>query len=329
MKRRSFIHSATLGLVGASMVAPHTAFDIAPQPWSCTRRQQGKSIKVLLDEVVKPFKIMQVSDSHISCDSDADQSYEKYSARMAHAFAKQRHCKTGEMVSPIEAFAALMDLAVEERVDLIALTGDIVNYPSATAVEKVTALVKKTNIPHLYTAGNHDWHYEGMSGSMEDLRKHWIAERLMPLYSSNQTRCSSTVCNGINIVTLDNSIYQIGADQLQFYKQQIEKGLPMLLMVHIPLYMPSMNIITTGNPTWGWDTDQNYALERRVRWPKSGNTSVTNDFLKIVYNTPKLVGIFAGHHHEDYTVNTGNNIQFVAGPAFNGEYRMIELAPKY
>ncbi len=77
----------------------------------------------------KPVSILQIADTHISCDNDSDREYEQYSARMNKAFIQTKHYKTGQPTTTIECFKELMQLAILEKVDMIALVGDIVNYP--------------------------------------------------------------------------------------------------------------------------------------------------------------------------------------------------------
>src|SRR5690606_16344252 len=92
--------------------------------------------------------------------------------------------RTGEEGTTTEYFKQLLHYAKEEKVDLIALSGDIFNYPSQVAVAFVKEQLDQTGLPYMYTAGNHDWHYEGMEGSADELRDYWCKKSLAPLYSS-------------------------------------------------------------------------------------------------------------------------------------------------
>ena len=59
--------------------------------------------------------------------------------------------------------------AKKEEADLIALVGDIFSFPSELAIEWVISKLKEIDIPYVYVSGNHDWHYEGMKGSLDSL----------------------------------------------------------------------------------------------------------------------------------------------------------------
>ena len=293
--------------------------------WQCAYNSDSLETIIAIEGLTNPLTILQISDSHISCDNESDREYEIYSARMNQAYPLVDHYKTCEKVTPMQCFSDLMELAKKENVDLIALTGDILNYPSATAVERVCNLLDDTNIPHIYVSGNHDWHYEGMPGTADQLRLKWATERLKPLYSGG-IFFSSRILNGINMVVIDNSTYQINEEQLEFYKQQQARPEPIMLFAHIPIFMPTLGICC-GHPDWGSDTDTGYQVERRERWSENGNKASTTEFVNQVMNTRKLIGIFTGHWHQSRAIKYQDKIQFIAGAALNGQYRMIRLVP--
>lgn len=125
---------------------------------------------------------------------------------------------------------------------------------------------------------------------------------------------------------MDNSTYQINEEQLEFYKKQKSLGYPIALFVHIPLYMPSMNICC-GHPKWGAEVDRNYKIERRERWPSSGNNASTVEFVKQVMDTEKLAGIFTGHWHSSRTIAYKDKYQHIAGSALNGQFKRLRFLP--
>ncbi|MFA7493371.1 MAG: hypothetical protein WCZ43_07650, partial [Proteiniphilum sp.] len=110
-----------------------------------------------------------------------------------------------------------------------------------------------------------------------------------------------------------------------FYKQQQARPEPIMLFVHIPIFMPTLEITSCGHPDWGADVDNNYEIERRERWPKKGNNASTFEFINQIMKTDRLVGIFAGHWHQSRIIGYQNKFQFVAGAALNGQYRMIRF----
>lgn len=327
MKRRKFLSAVALGTAGSLALPPAGA----SEGRSRTRLRavhSGNELKtsILIEGLAAPVKVLQVTDTHISCDDASDRAYDAYSTRMRQAFVSLKHHETGRPTTPVECLKELMRFGVEQKVDLLALTGDIVNYPSATAVEFVRQSVAAAGIPHVYTAGNHDWHYEGMEGTAEQLRREWREKRLKPLYEQTNLSFSSVVLKGLNFVTLDNSTYQVDEEQLAFFERQVARNLPLVLLVHIPLYVAPMRTCC-GHPDWGAGTDKNFTIERRQRWPEKGNQPSTMEFVRRVRTAPSLAAVLTGHWHSHFMSLEDNLVQYVTPAGFNGRHRLIEFLP--
>lgn len=323
MERREFLKSGAL-LGGVSLlhnpVKSNSAdFDVVAVNSTVMDTQ------IIHPSFSSPLKVMQISDLHFSQDSEADLPYQAYSSRMNQAYQTVKHYKTGENTTTRKLLDELVAIARKESPDLIALTGDIFNYPSQTAVDIVKKAMDSLDIPYLYCAGNHDWHYEGMEGSAAYLRDEWINKSLKPLYQGRDPYCSSILVNGFNVVIMDNSTYQITKRQLDFFKREKRKSAPMLLFVHIPLYMPSLGIASCGHPDWGAAVDHGFEIERREPWSASGNNTETIQFINEVMRTEQLIGIFAGHWHEHRNICYKGIHQHIAFPGFRGQYRMIRV----
>ena len=282
-----------------------------------------------MEGLEKPFKVLHVADSHISCDDERDLKYKKYSARMNEAYKTTTHFQTGEKTDPVSTFHDSMLLAQKERVALIALTGDIVNYPSESSIEYVSNELRNTGIQTIYTAGNHDWHYEGLDGSIEKLREEWRNRRLKCLYSGLPSY-SSTDVGGVRFVAIDNSTYQVDEEQLDFYRKQTAQGLPIVLLMHIPISLPTLRdsiIHKWGDPILCGDPD--WSLARRKKWWQTeGNTKATLEFIKQVAATPNLVAALCGHTHSFNTDSVNPTAaQYIHGGGFCGADRVVEFRP--
>ncbi len=129
-------------------------------------------------------------------------------------------------------------------------------------------------------------------------------------------------------LAIDNSTYQINDDQLAFFTEQVESGVPLVLLVHIPMYAPGKKIgFGCGNPNWGAATDRNFELERRPKWPESGHTQTTLDFHKKVFSAPNLLGVFTGHIHRNSIEMIKGKPQIVADDNASGGYLDINFLP--
>lgn len=326
MNRRKFLSTSVIAS-GAVVSLPGLTSAEAkkPEPIDFITQLTPFETVISIKGLTKEVNIMQISDAHISTDGPADVKYEIHSKRMREAYKKRKHFSTGELVTPSVVLDEILAKAVAEKIDLLSLSGDIINYPSQTAVNFISEKVEATGIPYIYTAGNHDWHYEGMEGSSEYLRSYWIEERLKPLYKGTNPYFSVYETPDVNVVTIDNSIYQIKEEQLKFFREQDSLGKPMLLFVHIPLYMPTLPLVSTGHPDWGAAADKLYKTERREPWAAEGNTKTTLNFIKTVMKSRCVLGVFAGHWHGDVIYKHGNISQYVCPPGYSGAYRIIKL----
>lgn len=324
MKRRHFIQTsvaATAGLTATTSAEAGTNEQIKSK-FSLDKNK----VKIYSPKFTDPVKVLFVSDTHLWMDDERGAPFSQYSGRMAKAYNQTRHFQTGEPTNPNESFEKMIQQAKDTKVDLLALPGDLFSFPSEAAIDWVSQQLGSLEIPYLYAAGNHDWHYEGMEGSLNDLRKQWSESRLKPLYQGGNPLMAAQEIKGINFVILDNSTYEIQPEQFDFFRKQVKNGKPMVLFVHIPLYAPGRSMgFGCGNPNWGWDADRSFELERRPRWPKTGHTSTTMNFHKEAFAAPNLLGIFAGHTHKQSLDVINGTPQFVTDANAMGAFMEIEF----
>ncbi|WDQ15787.1 metallophosphoesterase family protein [Rhodopirellula sp. P2] len=339
MKRRSFLQSAVaasaVGAVGHSSNA-----NAAPpaEGKSGFRTELNDAFAIddnavifRTDAVTRPVNVMVVADTHLFTDDDRGEPYREFSGRMAKAYNRTTHFKTRQPTTPEKSFQDAIERANAQKVDLLALVGDIFSFPSEAAIEWVSEQLDDLKMPWLYVAGNHDWHYEGMEGSLQDLRSEWIERRLKPLYQGKNPLMAAYDIHGVRFLALDNSNYEVLPEQLEFFREQLRSGLPLVLLVHIPLYVPGRSMgFGCGHPEWGADTDRNHKIERRPKWPESGHTQATFDFHREVFGADpsQLLGVFAGHTHRQ-SVDVINGIpQFVTNANAVGAFMDVRFVPQ-
>lgn len=299
MKRRDFISASALTGLGLTVNAPASNVNQdQPKNYRGTFSSNDNRAAMYTRAPVEPTRVFHITDTHLSLDDERGEPYQEFSARMAAAYNSNSHFQSGEQYSAEESLELTLETAKREKVDFIALTGDIFSFPSEAAVEWLRRKLDETEIPFAYVAGNHDWHYEGMKGSSRELRETWTTKRLTPMYQGNHPLYAAYDLNGIRFVCIDNSTYEILPEQLEFFKTQTETALPLLLLMHIPIYMPGRSMgFGCGHPDWGEKTDRNYRIERREKWRKEGHTKITMDFCRDVFDAPNLLAVLAGHTH--------------------------------
>ena len=288
----------------------------------------GNAVHIYSADIKDTISIILLSDTHLSMKDEREKPYEQYSKRMSEAYTITRHYGTGERTTPGQAFIETINIAKEKNVDLLALTGDIFSYPSERAIEWVDSVLVDSQLKYVYTTGNHDWHYEGMEGSSRELRQTWINNRLLSLYQGKNSLFYSIEIKEIKIVVIDKSTYEISPEQLIFFRQEAASGLPLILVMHIPLYMPGRPVnYGCAHPDWNKDNDKLYELEKRVPWAEKGHTKTTMQFREEVLNTPNLLATFAGHIHEQ-SLDVINGLPlFVVKENASGNYYDIKIIP--
>jgi hypothetical protein len=333
MKRRTFIQSAATASLSVSVGGMIAAVNAADTKAANSSNRgsfavDSNRVRFFSPAVSKPFKVLVVADTHLFTDDDRGEPYRQFSGRMAKAYNQTVHFQTGESTNPEQSFAQALKHAQESKVDLLALVGDIFSFPSEAAIDWVDDRLTSASLPYLYTAGNHDWHYEGMKGPLETLRATWIEKRLKPLYQGNHPLMAAYDVQGVTFLAIDNSDYQILPEQLDFFRKHVHGGKPMVLMVHIPLFAPGRPIgFGCGHPNWGAKTDRNHELERRPKWPELGHTEVTMNFHREVFSAPNLLGVFAGHIHRQ-SIDVMNGIpQIVTDANAKGAFMDVEFVP--
>ena len=173
MKRRSFIKETTtvvtgLGLSSVSCVKSENKIDKKIFN-SCVNMNQEK-VSFYSESIKKTIKVVHIVDTHLFMDDNRGVPFNNYSKRMAGAYNQTIHFQNGKTTNPKESFEKTLTIAKKINADLITLVGDIFSFPSELAVEWVLSKLNAIDIPYVYVAGNHDWHYEGMSGKLDVLR---------------------------------------------------------------------------------------------------------------------------------------------------------------
>ncbi|EON76762.1 hypothetical protein ADIS_2761 [Lunatimonas lonarensis] len=334
MLRRGFISRTLGGLVGlglgSTLVQAETPSAYRPKQDGLRRTvsTNGHQIAIYVEGQRETAKILHVTDTHLFRDDERGLPYTRYSARMAKAYNQTTHWQSGASINPEIAFEETLAIANEKKIDLLGLSGDIFSFPSQAAVEWVLERLQSSGLDFLYTTGNHDWHYEGMEGSLDELRREWSEKRLKPLFQGAHPLMSVRDIKGIKVLSMDNSTYEINEAQLEFFRQQVASDKPLILLVHIPLYAPGRSVgYGCGHPDWGWEADRNHELEGRRRWPKEGHTATTRAFYQEVFQAPNLLGVFAGHVHRQTADIVHGIPQFVTAPNTTAAYLELDILP--
>ncbi len=280
-----------------------------------THKWTDETATICIEGLNQTVRMLHVTDSHIALIDDRDAE---------HIEACTGACERFE--SREQIFDQLMEEAKESSLDLVALTGDIVHFPSQVGVESVVKSIDKAGVPALYTSGNHDWHYPGVEGRGE-LREAWWGA-LAPLHHGQAAYARHEI-GGIQFLLIDDSTYQVNKEQTAFVDTHLASGMPTVLLTHIPLSLPTLREptlehfdapILIADPEWG--------PESRDRWGTGENLPPTLEFARTLVRAENLVAVFCGHIHFAHADSINlNAVQYVGAPGFDGASRLVEFRP--
>jgi hypothetical protein len=315
MKRREFINGAIFATLAATSGCSRD--DGEERCATGYSLNAAGALRITVPGVREGVRVFHVTDTHLALHDSRDDAYAGNYARMSRGGASR------------ETFSQILAKAKAAQADLVVLTGDIISFPTLANVEFVAEELRKSGLEWIYTAGNHDWHFEGVPGSDAAQREEWIPKRLLPLYGGDvDPLAHSKVVKGIRFVAIDNSIYHVTEQQLSFWRSEIAKGDPTVLLMHIPLWMDGFGIGTCGSPDWGAATDRIWEIERREKWAER-QSAESFALRSEVLAAPNLVAVLTGHIHRWLSASENGRLMFSAPDGKKGFACDVRIASAF
>ena len=268
------------------------------------------TIKIGLTE---PVRVLHFSDTHLTLADlrDGDR-------KMALAEARYECFPNAEDVLQ---FASAQAKALELP---IVHTGDLCDFVSQANIEAARAFTDEHDV--FMVAGNHEFSlYVGEAWEDETYRNQSLAA--VQSAHKNNIRMASRIIGGVNFVALDNGYYLFDEAQLQFLKEQAALGLPMVLMMHVPLYDPALYDYELARaPGCAYlcgvpEEKMTHYDEYRFRQQKADE--ITLETIRYIAEEPLVKAILTGHLHINHEASFANRIPQI----FTGDraVRLIEL----
>ena len=233
---------------------------------------------VTIPSMKNEYRFWHFSDAHIAHAYPEDREE-------AHALAqKQAACWATDGKPSSDVFLDVLEEAKKHNAELLLMAGDCADYYSESNLRFLTENLKKAEIPVLYAYGNH----EGASyvTNLGDPRQ---------FYSDYAVLMGETPDFQVKdfgdfvLIAVDNSDHNIRPEQLDKLKEQFARGIPVILVMHIPLsteaILPDMEAKWGKNPAYfmlGTDAEP----------------ETTREFCRLVSaEDSPVAAIFAGHVH--------------------------------
>ncbi len=284
--RREFLRGgfAIGGLVAVSSL-PAFADDPALFP------SRGKYERLVLGYchvdagATKPFSILHISDTHLTAAYPHEGEFkQKLKSIRTKTFGGRQE----------EALRDSLEWA-KTNVDYVLHTGDLIDWQSEANFD----LVKKYYGSNMFGAlGNHEYSRNMWLEKSENTEAYKDSSRAAVAAAFPfDVKLASTVVNGVNFVTLDDVYGYVTAEQVERFRAEVKKGLPIVLCMHVPFHTPQI-----------WRADCKFWRAGRKftsaavpgasgDYRRQQEDPVTRDFIAYLKKEPLLKAILAGHLH--------------------------------
>lgn len=287
LSRRDFVKGFTAlgGLVAASRLPV-----LADNPAVFPERGKWERLVLAYHQIdagaTKPFSILHISDTHLT---EAYPHEDPRRLTLKEVRARTFGGRQEEALRDSIAWA-------RENVDFLLHTGDLIDWQSEANFDLVR---KYFGSEHFGAVGNHE--YSRLmwleKAKMDEAYKDGTRAQVAAAYPFDVSLASKIV-NGVNFVSMDNVYGYVTERQVERFRAEVRKGLPIILCVHVPFY--TEKIWKTNCKFWK-GAGRKYSALRSASWECSGNVQltdpVTKEFVAYLKTEKRLKGILAGHLH--------------------------------
>ena len=239
----------------------------------------------------KPFTLLHVSDTHL-CLADNREDERKLN------LAAHRSTRFPEAV---ETLAEIERVAKEKKLTIVH-TGDLFDFVSWANIDEGKRFTDENDV--FMAAGNHEFSlYVGEAVEDAAYRNQSLGK--VQAAFKNDIRFSSRIINGVNLIAIDNGYYLFEREQLEALKNEIAKGLPIILFMHTPIYSEDLvqfHMQLEKNPVvYQMAVPEVYLKnypEDRYRQQKADE--ITQEAYELIVSCPLVKALITGHLHYDF-----------------------------
>lgn len=310
---------AKLGMCGAVAAALRPLMAAVQANGSCTEPVQAVLNQMKLKRITvniglsAPLKVVHASDSHITYVSAED--FEKLDEKSMEWYLSRSKIFAGG----IPGLAAALLHAKRLNAPFFH-TGDLFDFPSRGNVDMVRRDFAGRD--WFFSPGNHEYHGWGPGvpamkfGNTGEERA--LGRRQIEPHFPNPFPVASRTIGGVNFVQYDNGGFSdyIGEWQFEQVKKEFAKGLPVVLLCHMPFY--TEELVAQMVKRQGLVKEKiNAGYLQGVPW--CGNWSGRVNLMNWLKTQPLLKAIICGHLHEEYSVDFAPGVkQYAADANYKG-----------
>ena len=262
----------------------------------------------------RAFKAFHFSDTHLNFFDAVD------FAVAGDEKKRHYHSRWCRFPQALQSFYASVDYARKRNLPMLH-TGDLVDFVSAGNDRVLGHDVQGLDMH--YAIGNHEYQTREPAPDHYAADKAAVRMHLRPFFR-NDLDVASRVIGGVNFVAFDNALNQVRAETIGRVKAEFGKGLPVVLMCHIP-------------PTYTMKFRENSRRSKRIigigmgadpasfdNMPLPGNPADSHDdrtraFYAWLRGRRDLKAILCGHTHYAETDDFSETAKmYVAGGNYEG-----------
>lgn len=276
----------------------------------------------------EPFYALHLSDTHLTRVDERDNQRKKdLSQWRKESFPKAE-----------AYFDAAIKYARQENM-VILHTGDLIDFVSEANLDYVKE--KLAGVDCFFAAGNHEYSQYVGEAKEDEAYKAQSYDKVQAAYPNN-LKFATRVINGVNFVAIDDVYYNFTEEHLRLMKAEVKKGLPIVIMCHVPFYTPHFYEIemhktngacayVTGAPlklTETYPGNPNLPEDElwRNRSVQQRADKATLDFVKWAKKQPLIKAILCGHNHDFYQGPFSDTaMQHMAGATYDGKATEIKF----
>ena len=293
--RRGFIKSALLGAGGIFAADALAAAEKTPPAAEGgdvfgergSHEQLTLAYRHVKIGLEKPFSLLHISDTHL-CAADGRESEFK------RAFAERRNRLFGGKME--EALRDSLAWA-KKNADAVLHTGDLIDFQTQANYDLVRRYLGGE--PNVFgCAGNHE--YQGRNEGeviTNDFRYNDLTANEVRKAMAYAKRIDSVVVGGVNFVSLEQTYGVVCEEQVEGFRKEAQKGLPIVLCMHAPfmtdeIWRASCRFWSRGGK---YRSAQLAAASGDYR--RQLDDPLTTSFIAALKKEPLLKAICAGHLH--------------------------------
>ena len=276
----------------------------------------------------KPFDVMHLSDTHIARADERDDE-----RKILLAAQRSRGMNAGEHY---------LDEAIHiarERGMYLFHTGDLYDFVSEANLDCAARHMIEGD--WFVSAGNHDYSKYVGEAKEDEAYKQDSYDAVRATFP-NDLRFASRVIGGVNFVAVDDVYYNFTERQLEQMKAEMAKGLPVVMLCHVPIYTPEFCkseleatggncAYLTGVPleiTETFDQGRTYPAgeEWRYRKVQQRADEPTLAFIAWLKEQKLLKAILCGHMHRFFEERFSETaVQYTVGATYLGDAQVVHF----